>query len=269
MHGQIISLPNGFLRDITLEDVSFINDLFNEPDVDFFYVRQSYHRTAFAFTSFLVSSLEHGRGLADIIIDDEREPIGLITAEIVLDNTERIRWNIGYAVNSRNRHKGYASSSLAEYMRALSDFSINTACLDISIDNEASEAVAKKCGFEIRDRCGFLDKEHPEVGLRRHWFKSIHAQDARIPCFQRASIAYRNKDYLTAIRLYMEALKIPQTEGSQLTDAQIYSNLGMAHSSIGEYQKAYSYLRKATSLGLMNASIQKELAWLRNNAGIG
>lgn len=67
----------------------------------------------------------------------------------------------------------------------------------------------------------------------------------------------------------MEALKIPQTEGSQLTDAQIYSNLGMAYSSIGEYQKAYSYLRKAISLGLINASIQKELAWLRNNAGIG
>ena len=269
MHGQIISLPNSSLRDITLEDVSFINGLFNEPDVDFFYVRQSYHRTAIAFTSFLVNSLEHGRGLADIIINNDREPVGLITAEIVPDNTERIRWNIGYAVSRRNRHKGYASTSLAGYMRALSEFSINTACLDISIDNKASEAVAKKCGFEIRDRCGFLDQKHPEVGLRRHWFKSIHAQDARISCFQRAGIAYRNKDYQTSIKLYMEALKIPQTEGSQLTDAQIYSNLGMAYSSIGEYQKAYSYLRKAISLGLINASIQKELAWLRNNAGIG
>lgn len=123
MHGQIISLSNGFLRDVTLDDVSFIDNLFNEPDIDFFYVRQSYHRTAIAFTSFLVSSLEHGRGLADIIIDDDREPVGLITAEIVPDNTECIRWNIGYAVSRRNRHKGYASNSLAGYMRALSDFS--------------------------------------------------------------------------------------------------------------------------------------------------
>ena len=36
MHGQIISLPNGYLRDITLNDVSFISNLFNEPDIDFF-----------------------------------------------------------------------------------------------------------------------------------------------------------------------------------------------------------------------------------------
>ena len=269
MHGQIISLPNGFLRDITLEDVSFINNLFNEPDVDFFYVRQSYHRTAIAFTSFLVSSLEGGRGLADIIIDEERQSVGLITAEIVPDNTESIRWNIGYAVCSKYRHKGYASNSLTEYMRALSDFSISTACLDISIDNKASEYVAKKCGFEIRDRCGFLDEEHPEIGLRRHWYKSVHNKDGRIPYFQRSGIAYRNKDYQTAIRFYMEALKISQTEGSQLTDAQIYANLGMAYSSIGEYQKAYLYLQKAVSFGLINASVQKELAWLRNNDRIG
>ena len=268
MHGQIISLPNGFLRDITSEDVSFINQLFNEPDIDFYYVRQSYHRDASVFTSFLVTSIEHGRGLADIIINEQREPVGLITAEIVPDNSERIKWNVGYAVSRNYRRKGYASNSLVGYIRALSEYSINSVCLDISVDNGASEAVAKKCGFELRDRCGFFDQEHPEVGLRRYWYKSIHSQDARIPCFQRASIAYRNKDYQTAIRLYNEALEIPQTEGSQLTDAQIYSNLGMAHSSIGEYRQAYAYLQKAVGLGLLNASIQKELIWLRANAEV-
>ena len=268
MHGQIISLPNGYLRDVTFEDVSFINQLFNEPDIDFYYVRQSYHRDASVFTSFLVTSIEHGRGLADIIINEQREPVGLITAEIVPDSMERIMWNIGYAVSQNYRRKDYASNSVTEYIHALKVFSIDSACLDISVDNKASEAVAKKCGFELRDRCGFLDQEHPEVGLRRHWYKSIHSKDARIPCFQRASIAYRNKDYQTAIRLYREALEIPQTEGSQLTDAQIYSNLGMAHSSIGDYRQAYAYLQKAVSLGLLNASIQKELAWLRANAEV-
>lgn len=62
---------------------------------------------------------------------------------------------------------------------------------DISVDNKASEKVAKKCGFELRDRAGFMDPEHPEVGLRRHWYKSIHLQDDRIPFFQRANVAYR------------------------------------------------------------------------------
>lgn len=63
-------------------------------------------------------------------------------------------------------------------------------------------------------------------------------------------------------------MEIPQTEGTQLTDAQIYSNLGMAHSSIGEYRQAYAYLQKAVGLGLLNASIQKELIWLRANAEV-
>ena len=73
----------------------------------------------------------------------------------------------------------------------------------------------------MRDRCRFFDQEYPEAGLRRYWYISIHSQDVRISCFQRASIVYRNNDYQTAIRLYKEALEIPQTEGSLLTDAQI------------------------------------------------
>ena len=116
MHGQIISLPNGFLRDITSEDVLFINQLFDEPDIDFYYVRQSYHRNASVFTSFLVSSIEHGRGLADIIVNEQRVPVGLITAEIVPDSMERIMWNIGYAVSQNYRRKDYASNSLTEYI---------------------------------------------------------------------------------------------------------------------------------------------------------
>jgi hypothetical protein len=42
----------------------------------------------------------------------------------------------------------------------------------------------------------------------------------------------------------------------------------MAHSSIGEYRQAYAYLQKAVGLGLLNASIQKELIWLRANAEV-
>lgn len=268
MHGHVISIHSGFLRDITLKDESFICQLFNEPDIDFYYVRQTCHRDSTVFTSFMVNSNITGRGLTDIIVNELNKPVGLISAEIVPDEAERIRWNLGYAVLPTYRHKGYASNSLKEYIRILEEFTINTACLDISIDNKVSEAVAKKCGFELRDRCGFFDTEHPEIRLRRHWYKTIHSHDARIPFFQRANTAYHNKEYETAISIYKEALHIPLAKDSKLNDAQIYANLGMTYSSIGDYRQAFTYLRRAVSLGLTNPTIIKEIAWLKSNIGI-
>lgn len=268
MHGRIVSIENGFLQDISIKDVDFIKSLFDEPDIDFFYVRQPYHREAFVFTQFMVDSQERGRGLNDIIYNEQGEPVGLISAELVPSDSERVRWNIGYAVLPKYRHQGYASNALNAYIYNLQEFSINTAYLDISVDNKASEGVAKKCGFALRDHAGFMDPEHPEVGLRRHWYKSIHLQDDRIPYFQRANAAYRNKDYRSAIRIYEEALLVPVAVGSQLTDAQIFSNLGMAYSSLGDYYQAFIYLRKAVQLGLTNPSIQKELTWLKDNVGL-
>ena len=46
------------------------------------------------------------------------------------------------------------------------------------------------------------------------------------------------------------------------TDAQIYSNMGMALSSMRLYKDAFYALKKAQSLGLNNPSIEKELNWL-------
>ena len=66
--------------------------------------------------------------------------------------------------------------------------------------------------------------------------------------------------------VYYEAAEEPYRAGSPFTDAQIFSNLGMAYSSIREYKKAYMYLTKAWDLGCQNASVSKELEWLRSNA---
>lgn len=93
---------------------------------------------------FLVTSIEHGRGFADIIINEQMEPVGLITAEIVPDSSERIKWNVDYAVSRIYRHKGFALNSLIDYIRALREYSINSVYLDISVDNGTSEAVVKK-----------------------------------------------------------------------------------------------------------------------------
>lgn len=269
MDGKRILFQNGFLRDVTLNDEAFIANLFSEPDVDFYYVRQPHHRNPKDFTSYMVTSIKNKNGLYDVICSQDQTPVGLISAELLRDSTtEEICWNIGSAVLHDHRKKGFASIALMAYIHELSSFSINTVCLDISVDNISSIAVAKKCGFALRNRHGFIDPQHPEVGLRQHWYKNIHDSDERIAFFQKANIAYKGKDYLTAIEIYEKALTVPCQEGSPLTDAQIYSNIGMAYSSIGNYFEAFQYLSKAKEMGLTNPSIEKELLWLRNNVGI-
>ena len=42
----------------------------------------------------------------------------------------------------------------------------------------------------------------------------------------------------------------------------------MALSSMRMYREAFEALKKAQSLGLTNPSIEKELTWLRINAGL-
>lgn len=80
--------------------------------------------------------------------------------------------------------------------------------------------------------------------------------------------AYEVKDYQVAEKFFLQALEQEYNQGSPNTDALCYSNMGMACSSYGNYQKAFEYLMKAKKLGLSNTSIERELRWLRNNVGI-
>ncbi len=170
--------------------------------------------------------------------------MGLITAIIISDSSSRTKCNIGYAVSRNYHHKGDASNSLIGFIRTHREFGIKSACLDIGVDNGASEAIAPKRGNELCDRCAFFDHELPEVESRRYWYNSIHSQDARILFFQKASIAYRNKYYETAIRPYWETLEIPTAKRSYLTDAHLYSHLSMAYSSMGDCRQAYVHLKR-------------------------
>jgi tetratricopeptide (TPR) repeat protein len=76
------------------------------------------------------------------------------------------------------------------------------------------------------------------------------------------------KDYRSAISFFQKALKEEYQPGTPFTDAQIYSNMGMAYSSIRLYQEAFNCLKKAQAMGLTNPSIERELLWLRNNVGL-
>ena len=110
-----------------------------------------------------------------------------------------------------------------------------------------------------------FDPEHEELDVLYHWEKKLHSQ--RDDYFSMAISAFRQKQYRDAERLFMNALE-EEYEGSPNTDALCYSNMGMACTSYGNYNKAYQCFKKAQSLGLSNPSIERELLWLKTNKGI-
>ena len=113
---------------------------------------------------------------------------------------------------------------------------------------------------------GYIDPDHMDLGLRFKWFKSIGGKRAEY--FDQAAAVFRMKDYRSAISFFQKALKEEYQPGTPFTDAQIYSNMGMAYSSIRLYQEAFNCLKKAQAMGLTNASIERELNWLKVNKGL-
>ena len=79
---------------------------------------------------------------------------------------------------------------------------------------------------------------------------------------------YRQKGCAEAIALLEQALEAPYIPGNPYTDAQIYSNMRMALSSLRRYEEAFHALKRAQRLVLNNPSIEKELKWLRDHAGL-
>lgn len=249
---------------------SFVESLFVYEDVRKFYVlRDDHSRNISAFSRGLVAANMQGVSLNFIIYNHNGEAVGFITAEPVMNNnTGMPAWNVGYAVHPTHRNKGYASNALIGLTNCLlNNYSIQHVMLDISSDNKVSEIVAKKCGFvKPNDRMGYIDMQHPEVGMRFRWFKQLNG--ARTGHFNRAVHFYRQKMYTESVQAFKAALSEPYQSGTPYTDAQIYSNMGMALSSLRQYNEAFQCLKRAQSLGLNNPSIEKELLWLKNNVGL-
>jgi tetratricopeptide (TPR) repeat protein len=204
-----------------------------------------------------------------IIFDHYGTEVGFISAEPLMNNsTGRPMWNVGYAVHPSYRQKGYATDAvngLTNYL--LQNYSIQHVVLDICESNVYSIKVAQKCGFtKPNDRIGYFDMEHPELGMRLKWFKQLAGE--RTSYFNQAVQYYRQKAYEDSVDAFKNALNEPYQQGTPYTDAQIYSNMGMALSSLRRYNEAFQCLKKAQSLGLNNPSIERELTWLRNNIGL-
>lgn len=251
-------------------NVWVVEELFRYPDVKKFYVlRDDHAANIMSFCQYIISANIQQTAMNFIIYDNYGHEVGLISAEPMMNrNTNLPMWNVGYAILPSERRKGFASAALtglSNYL--LQNYSFPQVMLDISMDNKASERVAEKCGFKVPyPRAGYIDEQHPEVGMRFRWFKQLAGQ--RTMYFNQAVHYYRQKNYIGAINAFQQALNEPYQPGTPYTDAQIYSNMGMALSSVGQYREAFNALKKAQQLGLNNPSIEKELLWLHNNKGL-
>ena len=272
---QRLQYQNITLKPITsnFDNNSFISSLFKFDDVKREYTLRDDHAADHrSFVKFMADGNENGTGIYCIIENNYSSPVGFITAEPYRDNMSgELGWNVGVAIHPAHRNQGHAKNSIQALQDFLSNYTIKTMVLDIGLNNAPARSVAEACGFEQRKSPtgglgGYYDQQHPEVGMRTQWIKNIHEADPRADAFRKAVDAYRAKNYQEAIKLYYEAVEEPFKEGSPFTDAQIYSNLGMAYSSTGEYKKAYKYLTMAWNMGCQNPSVSRELQWLRNNA---
>ena len=273
-----ITLGNIYLR--TIEDNSenraFIKLLFQEPDIRKYYVLRSDHSQSIdLFVTYLSQQNQDKSSLNFVIESGDYLPVGLLTAELQQDKERNIMWNVAYAIHSKYRRKGYAYEALIGLVEILKNYSISVISLDISESNIASSNLAEKCGFEILrtemgGKVGFIDPENIDLGLRLKWVKSlIDNKSKRNYLNFQAVQAYRNKNYNLAIELFIQSLKEPMPQGSPYSDGQIFSNLGMAYSSIQQYFKAYECLSKAFNLGIRNDNVIRELRWLKDNIGLG
>lgn len=265
---ETIATSRLILRPVQQSDLTFIKQLFSDSEVKKYYIlRVDLANSIDLFVQYLVQTMQVGSGLEYVVKTKGETPIGIMGGELINNRGCGPIWDNSYAILPEYRGMGYATEALVGFTNYIKRFNINTAILDISEYNEASASVARKAGYEKVLGIGNMDHKHPELGLRFDWTIQLHSK--RDEYFTKATIAFKSKDYRTAESLYQQALEYENTSNGPFTDAYCYSNMGMACSSYGNYMKAYQCLKKAQSLGLNNASIEKELNWLRVNKGVG
>lgn len=254
-------------------DRNYVPSLFRFQDIKQHFLFKGQHVSdADSFFEALVAENKNGHGFHCVIEDNLLNPVGLVTVQAIREpGNDEVLSSADLAIHPNDRNRGYARNAIEALLEYLANYSINTIVFDISSMNKAATTVALKCGFTQSKSAtggvsGYYDRTYPEIGLRTKWTRKVHGSDPRAETFREANEAFQSKNYQEAIRLYQAASQMPYRDGSPFTDAMAMSNIGMAYSSMREYRKAYTCLKKAWDMGCRNASVSKELEWLRWNA---
>ena len=240
-----------FIHLLTTSDGNFISRLTGNADIGSSLGRFLGIGTASSDIVFerLTDMYSHGEGFSFRIDTKEGQSAGLFSVKFRHEGG-KVAGDLYVGIIPSFRGQKCALAPVTVMSGLLTGSYLDSLNADLSLTGN------KKTMASILDNAGYSGNPGSDV-----W--SISLSSNRMVYFREAQHCASRKDYRGAIEAYNKALKSPAT-GHQVSDAQIYSNLGMSYSELEQYATAYKCLKKAESLGLHNPQITQELGWLES-----
>lgn len=180
------------------------------------------------------------------------------------------KWVVEFGLKKEYRRRGIMKSVL----NIIIEWAKENGCDEIyaiSEDyNTATHRLINGLPYMIQESTKMMSDQFGGFRPMKNFIINLQQQsgEQRLAYFYDAVQFYRQKRYEESVKSFKQALAAPYQAGTPYTDAQIYSNMGMALSSLKRYYEAFQCLKKAQCLGLNNSSIEKELLWLKNNCNL-
>ncbi|PST91293.1 GNAT family N-acetyltransferase [Photobacterium sp. NCIMB 13483] len=140
------------IRQLTLDDVEFIIQLLNE-EAFIRYIADKNIRTHADAVNYLTngplaSYRDYGFGLNLVLLKETAAPIGICG---LLKREELDYPDLGYAFLTEFCKKGYATEAASSVLNVgMKDHSLNTVLAVTLLDNEGSNRLLQKIGFELK-----------------------------------------------------------------------------------------------------------------------
>lgn len=259
-----IQLKGFVLRQIKESDFATLKTVFNEKEnLNYYHILPEDKADITRLFRKFIEGYKIKREIDWIIAEEkENKPVGWVTVEFETRNLINVG-TITYLIDYNFRRKGIITEAVRSVLTLLREYQIGYIVAFIELDNKASVRVAEKNGFVTNQQEGFFD-DNVEGGAFRYKWK-VNLMDVREYLCSAANHFFQNKDYEKSIEVFQQAIEEDEIVGSPYNNLQIYSNIGMALSSLGNYEDAYNLLIQVQNYGFTNASIERELNWLRTN----
>lgn len=180
------------------------------------------------------------------------------------------KWVVEFGLKKEYRGKGLMKNVLTH----ISNWAKLNGCDEIYAISEEHNVVAhkliRKLPYLVQEFTKMMSDQFSGCRLMKNFIINLQQQstELRLIYFYNAIQYFKMKQYEESVNAFKQALAAPYQSGTPYTDAQIYSNMGIALSSLKKYHEAFQCLKKAQYLGLNNSSIEKELLWIKNNCNL-